>query len=150
MDGTSARLGLPLLTTGQAQKEITHNEALALIDLALQPSVLAMDVDVPPSAPTPGETWIVGPAPVGEWVGHAKALAGWTDGGWRFVAASEGMVVWTIADAAPARYIDGEWAILGPAPAIAAPSGGTTIDVEARTVLTSVLAALRAHRLVAG
>ncbi len=34
---TTARLGLPLLATGQAQKETTHNEALALIDLAPHP-----------------------------------------------------------------------------------------------------------------
>lgn len=33
---TTARLGLPLLAPGQAQKELFHNEALALVDAATQ------------------------------------------------------------------------------------------------------------------
>ena len=82
---TSARLGLPLLAPGQAQKEMTHNEALAAIDLALAASVRAVGLDAPPLSPTPGESWIVGASPTGAWAGQAGALAGWTAGGWRFV-----------------------------------------------------------------
>ena len=55
----TARLGLPLLATGQAGKEVTHNEALALIDLALGAGVAAIGPDSPPAEPVVGQTWIV-------------------------------------------------------------------------------------------
>ena len=83
-DDTTARLALPLLVSGQAHKEETHNEALALIDLALCCAVEASGVDVPPEMPLPGQCWIVGSAPRGAWSGQAGALAGWTGAGWQF------------------------------------------------------------------
>src|SRR3546814_12942418 len=41
------------------------------------------DQMVPPQTPAPGECWIVGDAPSGDWAGWAGALACWTHGGWR-------------------------------------------------------------------
>ncbi len=84
-DDTTSRLALPLLQPGQAQKETTHNEALTLLDLAVQASVLAVGTNVPPVAPTVGNGWIIGVAPTGAWTGQARAIAGWTSGGWRFL-----------------------------------------------------------------
>ncbi|MEG3176613.1 DUF2793 domain-containing protein [Sphingomonas sp. RB3P16] len=164
MTDTSTRLGLPLLQAGQAQKEWSHNEALTLLDMAVQPVVEAVARNTPPSDPVAGACWIVGAAPTGAWTGHAQALAGWSDGGWRFVGAREGMVVWSRADATEARFIGAAWrvgtlagtqlllggvAMLGARQsAIAAPANGTTIDAEARGTLAAVLAALRLHRLI--
>ncbi|MEG8028176.1 DUF2793 domain-containing protein [Sphingomonas aerolata] len=71
-DETSARTGLPLLQPGQAQKEMGHNEALALIDLLLQPTVVTVGLNVPPAAPAPGACWIVGAAPTGDWGGMRR------------------------------------------------------------------------------
>ncbi|MGJ3629200.1 DUF2793 domain-containing protein [Sphingomonas sp. MMS24-JH45] len=88
----SARLALPFIESGQAQKE-THNEALALLDIAVQPDVEGVDVDTPPASPVAGQCWIVGTTPVGPWVGQAGRIAGWTEGGWRFVSAREGASV---------------------------------------------------------
>ena len=39
---TTSRLGLPTLAAAQAQKEMTHNEALTLLDVAVQPVVAAV------------------------------------------------------------------------------------------------------------
>ncbi len=165
MSDTSARLGLPLMQAGQAQKELTHNDALTLLDLAVQAGVVAVGVNAPPSAPGVGEAWIVGSAPTGAWAGQAHALAGWTAGGWRFVAAREGMVVWSVADARDARFTDGVWRVgilagsgltidgirvVGPQrAAIAGPAAGSVVDGEARAAIDAVLAALRAHGLIA-
>lgn len=85
------RFALPVLHIGQADKEQTHNEALALIDLAMGAVVEDVGVDVPPGDPQPGQCWIVGDAPSGAWAGNARAIAGWTAGGWRFVAARAGL-----------------------------------------------------------
>lgn len=163
-DGRTARLGMPMLQPGQAQKELYHNEALALIDLALHATVTAIGLDIPPASPTPGASWIIGAAPTGAWAGAAHQLAGWTAGGWRFVVPTEGMTAWSIADGLEARFVGGAW-IIGEAqaarlkiggvqvvgaqqPDIAVPSGGTTIDAEARTALALILGALSVHGLI--
>lgn len=105
----SARLHLPMLRVGQAQKEATHNKALTLPDMATQPSVVAIDRNVPPTSPAIGQCCIVGPAQIGIWAGQAGALAGWTVAGWRFVAAREGMVVALEGGMLDARYRAGHW-----------------------------------------
>lgn len=160
----TARLGLPLLAPGQAQKELFHNEALAAIDIAVQASVRGVGIASPPASPGEGDCWVVGDAPTGEWAGHAAAIAGWTGGGWRFVEAREGLAVWDASNGAVVRHVAGRWAV-GPLtaasivvgghqvvgarqPAIAPAQGGTTVDLEARGVLATLLAALQAHGLI--
>ena len=165
MTDTTARLALPLIAPGQAQKELFHNEALALLDLAAQASVVAVGIDTPPASPLPGQTWIVGAAPTDAWAGRAGALAGWTAGGWRFLAATEGMSAWDQTTGQLARYTGGSWAlgtiaasrvtvgglqVVGARrPAIADATGGTVVDAEARTAIEAILAALRDHGLIA-
>ena len=39
MSESTARLALPLIAPGQAQKEVSHNEALAALDLLVQAQV---------------------------------------------------------------------------------------------------------------
>ena len=160
----TTRWALPLLTAGQAQKEMTHNEALAVLDLLTLPSVAAVGTTTPPASPVVGQCWIVGGAPVAAWSGHAAALAGWTGGGWRFAGPREGMTAWSEADGCRAVYARGAWQIgtltateltiggqrvVGARqPAIAAPTGGTTSDAEARAAIGQVVAALAAHGLI--
>lgn len=164
-DETTARLALPLLQPGQAQKELYHNEALALLDLATQAVVEAMGVDTPPDAPDLGACWVVGSAPSGAWVGHAQAIAGWTSGGWRFVGPRDGLAVWNRAAGQVSRFVGGGWEhgvlsghrlridgnqLVGPrGSAIDNPAGGTTIDAEARGAIAAILATLREHGLIA-
>ena len=157
------RLALPLLEPGQAQKEMTHNEALARLDLLVHGRLVAFGVDLPPASPAPGECWVIGDAPAGVWSGHAHAVAGWTAGGWRFVAPQEGMRLWMGAETGFALFRGGAWhlgeafgkvfveghqVVGSPVDAIAEPSGGMTVDAEARTAIVSVLNALRAHGLL--
>ena len=164
MTDLSARFSLPLLQPGQAQKELYHNEALALVDLAMHPVAQASGVDVPPASPAMGQCWIVGSAPNDAWTGHASAIAGWSPGGWRFVTPVEGMLVWVIADATWSRRTSSAWIsgdlpvssisvggnqVVGARrPAITATAGGTTIDAEARAAIASILTAMRAHGLI--
>lgn len=161
---SSARLGLPLLHAGQAGKELTHNEALQMLDLVVAGGAEALGVDAPPATPAVGQVWIVGPTPTGTWAGRAGRLAGWTAAGWRFVPPVEGLTVWIVAQKLHALFTGGAW-VVGEArvakllvggvpvigarqPAITTPTGGATVDAEARTALADVLAALRAHGLI--
>ena len=48
MPDTTANLGLPLLLPAQAQKHVTHNEALQLLDILVQARVEDRTRTVPP------------------------------------------------------------------------------------------------------
>lgn len=143
---TTARLTLPLLVAGQAQKEITHNEALALIDALLFPVAESAGQNSPPVAPVPGQCWLVGAAPTGQWTGHAHALALWTNAGWRFAMLSQGSRVAvgsarTLWNRGPTGWQN--------ATTIALPTGGTTIDSECRAAVTALVQALRVAGIIA-
>ncbi len=158
------RWALPMLYAGQAQKELIHNEALMRIDMLVHGQVESADRAAPPDAPAPGACWIVAPDPEGVWAGQAAAIAGWTEGGWRFVAPRAGMrvmvadrghamtcdgVTWTDAAVRPdGIFLAGE-RVVGPrAAAVAAPVAGATMDAQARDTINAILEALRAHGLV--
>jgi len=164
MSGT-ARLSLPFLSPGQAQKEILHNEAIQALDFLVAGAVEEGPRDAPPTSPGPGECYVVSEAPTGAWAGKPQAVAGYTDGGWRFIAPAEGMSLYVKSNGLCANYragtweigalrgslvvIDGDQVVGGRAGAIASPVGGTTIDEEARATIDLILAALRHHGLIA-
>jgi Protein of unknown function (DUF2793) len=157
----SDRLKLPLLAAAQAQKEVTHNEALALADIAIQAVVQAVAPASVPASPLPGQCWIVGNAPTGAWAGQAGRIAGWTSGGWRFLTPFEGMQVWSVADGVAARREGTNW-VVGIVTAgilkignvqvvgtqrgrVVAPTGGPTVDTQARAAIAALIAGLEAH-----
>ena len=98
------RFTLPLLAVAQAQKEVTHNEALALLDALLHPAVEAGPVATPPPAPVAGQCWLVAGGADGEWSGRGGTIAIRTDGGWRFVAPRGGMRIIRLSDGALLRF----------------------------------------------
>jgi len=162
---TSARFNLPLLAPGQSQKEVTHNEAVQLLECLVQPVVEGPPVNNPPGSPVVGQQFLVGPAPTGAWTGYSGGLASWTAGGWRLLRPSEGVMALDRSSAVCWRYLSGAWQhgvvranevringrkVVGSQQgAVPNPVGGTTIDAEARTALTAVLGALRQHGLIA-
>ncbi len=164
MENGTSRFELPFILPGQAQKELFHNEAIAGIDIALHPAVEGAPLADPPAAPLPGQCWLVAPNPVGAWAGQAGRLAAWTGSGWRFVAPQAGMCVWDKAAGADRRWTGSAWSagetiataivinglqVLGPRqPAVPSPSGGTTIDAEARSALAALTVALKSHGLI--
>lgn len=142
---TSARFGLPLLALGQAQKEITHNEALTLVDALLHAAVEEGPVDTPPAAPEEGQCWLVGAAPGDVWSGEAHSVALWSAGGWRFMRPREGMRLMRLSDGGLLRFNSGLWSL---PEAVAAPSGGAVIDSEARTAISALIGLLAAHGIL--
>jgi hypothetical protein len=165
MSFISDRLKLPLLASGQAQKELTHNEALTLIDFAIQPVVASIAPAQIPVSPAPGQCWIAGGNATGAWAGHSHHLCCWTEGGWRFVASFPGFTIWSVADAMFAKFNGSTWEkgqinakqlsingvpVLGSQrPAISDASGGTNVDAECRLAVAAVLDVLRQHGLIA-
>lgn len=84
------RFALPLLFSGQAQKEVIVNEALSLADILLHAAIDG-ELSVPPAAPAAGSTWLIGSLAQGEWAGRTGQLAGWSEGGWRYLAPRPGL-----------------------------------------------------------
>lgn len=139
------RLALPLLSVAQAQKEVTHNEALILLDALVHTAIVAGPLADPPADPAEGQCWIAGASPTGIWSGQANAIALWTAGGWRFAPPREAMRLTRLSDGAQLRFEGGIW--VEPA-TIIGPSGGSTIDSEARNVIATLLLRLEAHGLL--
>ncbi|MEJ1158009.1 DUF2793 domain-containing protein [Prosthecomicrobium sp. N25] len=93
------RLALPLIEAAQAQKHVTHNEALDALDALVQAVVQDRDLAAPPSSPAEGNAWIVAAAPTGAWAGRAGQIAVWLAGAWTFLPPGTGWRVW-VADEA--------------------------------------------------
>lgn len=142
-DTLSPRFALPLLWAGQAQKEYYVNEAHALADALLHCAIEGV-ASAPPATPIEGENWLVGASPGGAWAGQAGKLACRQAGNWLFVAPRDGMRILNRASGQEQRFA-GIW--IAPARP-AEPSGGTTIDAEARTAIEAILDCLESAGLI--
>ncbi len=158
------RLSLPMLVPGQAQKELVHNEALQLLDFIVAGAVREVGREDPPPSAVPGEAYIIGMEPTGDWSQYPEHLAAFGAGGWRYVAPVEGMTIvdrmsgtvavygsggWEKGTVRASRLvIDGQQVVGSQSGAIADPTGGAVADAEARSAITAMLAALRHHGLI--
>ena len=84
------RLALPLLAASQAQKHVTHNEALVRLDALVQLAVRSGPLNTPPASPAEGDVYLAGDTPTGVWAGQAARVAEWRDGLWTFLQPREG------------------------------------------------------------
>ena len=139
LDSTTARLDLPLLFAGQAQKEVFVNEALCRLDGVTHCAVEGLRAG-PPAAPADGSSWLVAAPATGEWAGRDGALALRQAGQWLFVAPADGMQVLDRSRGQILHRIGGTWRQPA-APAL--PAGGAVIDAEARRTLAALVAVLQ-------
>lgn len=116
MSQTSPSLALPYLQPAQAQKHVTHNEALRILDAATQLGVLAADQSDPPAAPGEGDRYIVATSPTGDWAGHAGQIAIFVSGQWQFFIPGPGWRADVIPTGQVLRFDGGIWG--EPAPAL--------------------------------
>ena len=63
MDQTTTNLKLPYIAPSQAQKHVTHNEAIRALDALVQLSVMSRKLKNAPPEPSEGDRYIVRPRP---------------------------------------------------------------------------------------
>lgn len=95
----SPRLSLPYILPSQAQKHLTHNEALALLDCLVQLTV-EMEAQSPPTEPRNGECYAVSPGATGAWSGYDGMVATLRDEAWSFWQPLPGYQAWFRTEAA--------------------------------------------------
>lgn len=113
MSHISSRLGLPYMQPAQAQKHVTHNEALRILDQVTQLVVVRFDAQTPPPAPQDGQGYALGTAPTGDWAGQGGMLAFRADGVWLFLAPQDGWRAWGLEEAETRIYRAGGWTGVG-------------------------------------
>ena len=109
MPETTARLQLPIIAPSQAQKHITHNEALLILDGVTQLVVESIAADVPPVQPSDGGIYALGATPSGAWSGQAGTLAQWQGSGWYFLSPQSGWRAWDRATSQMYVFDGADW-----------------------------------------
>ena len=76
------RLALPVIEAAQAQKHVTHNEALVLLDALTQLTVESRALAAPPGSPAEGACYIPAAGASDDWSGWDGEIALYSGGGW--------------------------------------------------------------------
>ena len=82
---TSVHLGIPYISTNQSQPDVTHNDALVMIQVLLSTGVWQVGLNTPPGSPENGDAYIVGTSPTGVWVGKENCIAAYYQDQWYYV-----------------------------------------------------------------
>ncbi|MBN9568213.1 MAG: DUF2793 domain-containing protein [Alphaproteobacteria bacterium] len=106
---TTPNLDLPYIAQGQAQKEVTHNDALNLLDTFVQMAVESRSETSPPGSPSDGEVYIPASGATGAWSGWDFNLAVARDGAWTKIVPKRGMKAWVKDERLSVIYEDSVW-----------------------------------------
>ncbi len=100
MSDATPHLGLPLIAASQAQKHVTHNEALGLLDALVQLACLDKDLTAPPASPAEGDRYlVVAASPEGAWAGLGGQVVRYADGVWTGAVPRAGWVAYVVDEA---------------------------------------------------
>ena len=97
-------LSLPLILPAQAQKHVTHNEALAKLDLIVQLAVISRALTTAPALPTLGDRYIVAAGATGPWIGQSGRIAFYVGASWQFTQPLPGWQAHVLAEGQTAVY----------------------------------------------
>lgn len=110
---TTPNLGLPYLAAAQAQKHVTHNEAIRMLDALLHPGIVSQTRSDPPQEPVDGERYLVAAGGTGAWSGMDGRLAAFQDGAWAFYDPKPGFIAVDLAAGQAIFFTGLAWEALG-------------------------------------
>ena len=102
-------LALPYILPSQAQKHVTHNEALRRLDALVHLAVVSRGSGAPPALPGEGDRYIVGHIATAGWSGHESEIAAWQDGAWVFYAPQPGWIAVVLDEEAVCFWDGADW-----------------------------------------
>lgn len=105
------KLTMPEISTSQSSKEVTHNEALWILDALVQPTVEDKDLTAPPGSPTNGACYIVASGATGDWAGEDGHIAQYQATAWVFYTPAEGWRVYIKDENLPYYFNGSAWAV---------------------------------------
>ncbi len=110
MTDTSPILAMPYIQPSQAQKHVTHNEALSLLDVIVQLAVLSADQSAPPSTAVEGDRYLVAPNGQAAWAGQDGKIAAFVDAGWHFTTPLTGWIAQVLDTGSEVKFDGAAWA----------------------------------------
>lgn len=108
MTDNTTRLQLPYILPSQAQKHVTHNEALQRLDATIQ-LVVTAEKDQPPESVQEGQCYLIATSAAGDWAGKARQLAFRQDEAWLFIMPANGWRAWVAETSRLKVLIEGTW-----------------------------------------
>jgi len=109
MSDRSQILSVPYIQPAQAQKHVTHNEALYVLDAIVQLAVEDVPLSTPPASPAPASRYIVGAVATGAWENKDGSVALFTDGVWAFFEPVAGWHADILSTGATLRFDGADW-----------------------------------------
>ncbi|WP_339108525.1 DUF2793 domain-containing protein [Thioclava sp. GXIMD4216] len=110
MTDSSANLDLPFIQASQAQKHVTHNEAIDILDTLVQLSVQSRTTATPPATPSAGHRYILPQGAAGAWAGHDGAVVQWGGEAWRIYPPKTGWQAYIADEAQSVIWTGTHWA----------------------------------------
>jgi Protein of unknown function (DUF2793) len=149
----TGRFELPLILPSQAQKHVTHNEALTLLDGLVHLVIESQGAAAPPPGASVDQAFLVGASATGAWIGQDGNLAFNTDAGWRFAAPVRGITAF-FASANELRIFEqGVWTKIGDYTGSLSPATlgvNTSADITNRLAVRSSAALFTALEAAGG
>ena len=102
-------LKLPYIIAAQAQKHVTHNEAIRALDALVQLSIKDRDLASPPASPADGDRYIVAAGASGAWTGHENEIAAWQDNAWMFYQQQDGWLAFVVDESTLVAWNGSNW-----------------------------------------
>lgn len=127
---------LPLIQPSQAQKHVTVNAAMTVLDVLVQTTAISRLLTAPPVGAVAGDSYIVASGATGDWLGQEEAVAVYTGTFWDFYLPKTGWRVWLEGEETEAVYDGGSWTTSADRPIRVAALGisATADDVNRLTV----------------
>lgn len=142
----TVHLSLPYIMPSQAQKHITHNEALLTLDGLVQLSVIDRDHTAPPEEPEEGDRYIVGDEASGGFIGRDGEVACFYAGSWLFFAPRDGWLAWVEDESRLLVHHAGVWQVMaGDGPELVPLLGVATAADPVNRLIVRSEAALFTH-----
>ncbi len=130
MSDTSTNLSLPYIQPSQAQKHVTHNEAVQLLDAVVQLAVIDRNLTAPPALPVDGDRYIVASGATGDWAGWDLNVVYRIGGAWLRLTPRTGWLAWVADELALLVWTGIAWA------AASSSGGGGSVFSDADFELT--------------